>query len=71
MAAAPLRPAQGRVTPPHLGAGEAAQGHGDQEPQRLHVRKTLLAIETEPWHDPSLIDIVFLPCPFGFELNVV
>ena len=28
-----------------------------------------LIIETEPWHDPSLIDVVFLPCPFGFELN--
>ena len=31
--------------------------------------KLRLVIETEPWHDPSVIDIVFLPCPFGFELN--
>ena len=33
--------------------------------------KLHLLIETAlgPWHAPSVIDIVFLPCPFGFELN--
>ena len=48
VAAAPLRPPQGRLPPPHLGAGEAAQGHGDQEPQRLCVRETLAILSQLP-----------------------